>query len=74
MTSDIVNLNKIRKARDRAGGKKRAEENRVRFGRTKAEKETAARNEEARLRELDGAQLVRRLDENHDDSNPGNVS
>jgi Domain of unknown function (DUF4169) len=74
MTSNIVNLNKARKARDRADDKKRAEENRVRFGRTKAEKETAARNEDARNRELDGTQLTPRLDDNHDDLDPGNVS
>jgi Domain of unknown function (DUF4169) len=74
MTSNIINLNKARKARERADDKKRAEENRVRFGRTKLEKETATRNEDARHRELDGTQLTSRLDDNHDDLDPGNVS
>jgi hypothetical protein len=68
MTADIVNLNKARKTRDRAEDKKRAEENRVRFGRTKAEKQTAARNEVARIRELDGTQLTPRPG---DDLDPG---
>jgi hypothetical protein len=34
----VINLNKARKARARAGSEARAAENRVRFGRTKAEK------------------------------------
>lgn len=47
--ADIINLNKVRKrkARERAGQK--AAENRVRFGRTKAQKESdTAAAEEAR--------------------------
>ena len=38
MTSPI-NLNKARKARDRHEARKRADENAVKFGRTKAEKQ-----------------------------------
>ncbi len=39
MSADIVNLNKARKKKARAEKDKRAQENRVRFGRTKAERE-----------------------------------
>lgn len=39
MTGEIVNLNKARKAKARADKDRKAEENRVRFGRTKAERE-----------------------------------
>jgi hypothetical protein len=35
--ADIINLRRARKARSRAEAEKRAEENRVRFGRTKHE-------------------------------------
>jgi Domain of unknown function (DUF4169) len=74
MTADIVNLNKFRKARDKAEAEKRAEENRIRFGRTKAEKENAASEERAKSKTLDGAELQPRLDDSHDDLDPGNVS
>ena len=36
---EIIGLGKARKARARAEDKRRAEENRIRFGRTKAERE-----------------------------------
>ena len=53
--SEIVNLNKARKAKARAADKASAEANRVRFGRTKAKKD-AAKAEVAQLaRKLDGA-------------------
>jgi hypothetical protein len=56
--SEIVNLNKARKARDRAEAKARAAENRVRHGRTKAEKAVS---------ELEAARLRRRHDETRRD-------
>jgi Domain of unknown function (DUF4169) len=37
--AEIINLNRIRKERDRATKAKNAEENRARFGRTKEERE-----------------------------------
>jgi Domain of unknown function (DUF4169) len=78
MTADIINLNKVRKARAQAEAEKQAEENRARFGRTKAEKENAARVERANDRTIDGAELTpateSRLDADHDDLDPGNVS
>ncbi len=46
---ELINLNKVRKARTRAEVEARAGENRARHGRTKAEKATDA----ARRRKLD---------------------
>ena len=74
MATNIVNLNKVRKARDRAKAKRRAEENRAKFGRTKIENEKAASEQRAKDRLLDGAALPPRLDAQHDDLDPGNVS
>jgi hypothetical protein len=36
--ADIISLNRVKKARDKATAKAEATENRVRFGRTKAQK------------------------------------
>ncbi|MDB5474951.1 MAG: hypothetical protein JWP49_462 [Phenylobacterium sp.] len=56
--AEPINFNKARKARAATGAKRQAAENRVRFGRTKAEKtvsklaaEKAARAHEDRKRE-----------------------
>jgi vacuolar-type H+-ATPase subunit H len=49
----IVNLNKARKARGRVEAARTAEQNRVRFGRSKAEKALAKAEEELRVRRLD---------------------
>jgi hypothetical protein len=49
--AEIVNLNRFRKERDRAAKAKTAEENRVRFGRTKEEREVT----EATARKADKA-------------------
>jgi Domain of unknown function (DUF4169) len=74
MTADIVNLNKFRKAREKAEAEKQAQENRVRFGRTKEEKDKASSEQRATSKALDGAELPPPLDDNHDDLDPGNVS
>jgi hypothetical protein len=50
-----INLNKARKARDRARGKVEAAANRTRFGRTKAEKAADKLGADAAARKLDGA-------------------
>ena len=53
--AEIINLNRARKAKARVDKSARAEENRVRFGRTKAEKQAEA-SEKARIaRTLDDA-------------------
>ena len=49
--TEPINLNKARKARVQAEAKKTAAENRVRFGRTKAEK-TVSRLEAEKARRL----------------------
>ena len=53
--SEIVNLNQARKASDKAQAKARAAGNRVAHGRTKAEKQAAARERDRVERLLDGS-------------------
>jgi hypothetical protein len=50
----VINLNKARKARQRAEAQAKAEENRVRFGRTKAEKLKSSAEADRSARDLDG--------------------
>ncbi len=52
---DIVNLNRARKAGDKARAKAAAVENRVTFGRTKADKKRADAERDAIARTVDGA-------------------
>lgn len=52
--TEIVNLNQFRKNKRRADDKKTAENNRVEFGRTKAERAAAKAARLAREKELDG--------------------
>ena len=52
--STPINLGKVRKARARADKKARADENAVKFGRTKAEKQIAQARAEKAVRDLDG--------------------
>ena len=51
---EIVNLNRYRKAQARAERERQAEENRVRFGRPKAETQARRLEEERDRRDLDG--------------------
>ena len=44
--AEIVNLNKLRKAKARAEDESHAQANRIKYGRTKAEKENDRRAEE----------------------------
>ncbi|MCY1647545.1 DUF4169 family protein [Caulobacter sp. SL161] len=53
--ADVVNLNQARKAKAKAVDKARAAENRVRFGRSKAEKSLEAARAEKLKRDVDGA-------------------
>ncbi|CUW39748.1 conserved protein of unknown function [Magnetospirillum sp. XM-1] len=55
--AEIVNLNKVRKARAKAEAEETAKANRVRFGRTRQEKEAARQQEEKLSRDLDGKKL-----------------
>lgn len=57
MTGDVVNLRQFRKQKARSEKEKQAEQNRLTFGRTKAEKDlTTARNEKA-AQKLDQGKL-----------------
>ena len=50
---DVVNLNKARKARAKTAAKKTAAENRVRHGRSKAERQLGQATSDKAKRELD---------------------
>ncbi|MEW5684183.1 MAG: DUF4169 family protein [Pseudomonadota bacterium] len=52
--AELINLNKARKARQKAAGKAAAVENRVRFGRPKAETTVSRLEAERARRDLDG--------------------
>jgi len=51
---ELVNLRRVRKQRDRAEASRQAEENRARFGRSKADKQTEAAEIQRRDTVLDG--------------------
>lgn len=55
MPADIVNLNKFRKAKARAGKEKRAEENRAKFGQSKHERAKAEDDQARRDKLLDAS-------------------
>ncbi len=62
MTGDVVNLRQFRKQKTRTEKEKQAEQNRLSFGRTKAEKSlTSALNEKA-SQKLDQAKLEKKDD------------
>jgi hypothetical protein len=54
MSADIINLNKVRKARAKAEQTKTAAENRVKHGRTKVERKKVEADETLAARRLDG--------------------
>lgn len=53
--AEIINFNRLRKERSRADAELKAIENRVKFGRTRLQRELAARELEAARRKLDQA-------------------
>lgn len=57
--AEIVSLNKYRKARERAKAASEASENRVRHGRTKAEKKRDAAERDVQAEQHDGKRLDR---------------
>lgn len=57
MTDNIINLNRFRKAKARAADQKLAAENRVKFGRTKPEKQAAKAEAERIAARHDGLKL-----------------
>lgn len=54
---DVVNLRRARKARDRASAEAQAEQNRIAFGRTKAERKLTEAEKTLAERHLDGHRL-----------------
>jgi hypothetical protein len=57
MPAEIVNLNKFRKAKERAEQERQAEQNRAKYGRTKIEREHDADEDDRRNKLLDGAKV-----------------
>ncbi|MFS2109521.1 DUF4169 family protein [Sphingomonas sp. Sphisp140] len=53
--AEIINLNRARKAKARVDKSAQAEENRIRFGRTRAEKQTEAAEKARIAKTLDDA-------------------
>lgn len=53
--AELINLNKARKARERAASRAQAAENRVKHGRGKGEKAVTKLEAERAKRDLDGA-------------------
>ncbi|KTD55861.1 hypothetical protein Lsan_3413 [Legionella santicrucis] len=54
---NVINLNKKRKAKNRLENEKKASENRIKFGRTKKEKQIEKQDNERSERFLDGHKL-----------------
>lgn len=73
--TDIVNLNQFRKSRRRAEKERKAAENRVHFGRTRAQRALDQSEIAAAQRLLDGSRLEEAKDGEEesakDDSDPG---
>jgi hypothetical protein len=53
MTSELINLNKVRKARAAAEAASKAADNRIKFGRSKAERDLERRRLEKAKADLD---------------------
>lgn len=60
---DVVNLRRARKARDRASAEAQAEQNRITFGRTKAERKLTEAEKALAERRLEGHRLTDDKDE-----------
>lgn len=66
MSADLVNLRQARKARAKAEREAAAAQNRILFGRTKAEKEREAAEAARKAREIDGHRRDRSLADRDD--------
>jgi hypothetical protein len=55
---EVINLNRFRKARAKADAEKQAEENRISFGRSKAEKTQDIRERDRNDQDFDGKKLT----------------
>jgi hypothetical protein len=75
MTAEIVNLNKVRKARERATREKDAQENRLKYGQAKSERNLFEAKHRKTQSELDGARRQSGdLADDADDSGPDHAS
>ena len=74
MTAEIVNLNKVRKARERANRERDAQENRIKFGQTKSERNLFEAKTRKWQNELDGSRRQPEGFSDDDDSGPSNAS
>jgi hypothetical protein len=74
MTAEIINLNKVRKARERADREREAHENRLKYGQSKAERNLADAQHRKSQAELDGAQRGGLAEDGADDIDPSNAS
>lgn len=52
--SNVINLNRARKAKTRDNKRQQADENAVKFGRTKAQKDLEKKRADKSVRDLDG--------------------
>lgn len=60
--AEVINLNRVRKARKRAEDARLAEENRARFGRSKVEKTVREKEGTRQAKDLDGKKIDERLE------------
>lgn len=67
MTAKIINLRRARKAKQRQKAEAHAEENRAKFGRTKAEREATHAKADMELRRLDNLRREAAGDQHGDD-------
>jgi hypothetical protein len=58
--ANVINLNKKRKTKNRVEKEKKASENRIKFGRTKKEKQIEKQENERHERHLNGHQLEKK--------------
>ena len=74
MTAEIVNLNKVRKARERANREREAHENRMKYGQAKSERTVFEAQQRKSQADLDGARREPGRPEGTDDIDPSNAS
>ena len=70
MTAEIVNLNKVRKARERANREREAHENRIKYGQAKSEREIMESQQRKSQTDLDRARREPGPPEGTDDIDP----
>ena len=52
--SQIINLNRVKKAADKSAAKRQADANSVKFGQTKAQKTAEKQKQDASIRQIEG--------------------